>query len=183
MPLPQLTVQRHDLSTRALITLAGEIDHESAPLVRVSLERRLRDGVRAIDVDLASVTFCDCSGLNTFLRAAQRSTALGGTLRLHRPPTVLLRILAVTGCGSLLLGSPPGNRHLLLKRSPPRPYRPRRAAWSGWCPPFQDVCDDRQAQAGQSREPGDAASRATSVNSLCPTATSYGDFVRRLRMR
>jgi len=108
MPLPQLTVQRHDLSTRALITLTGEIDLESVLLVRVSLERCLREGIRAVDVDLASVTFCDCSGLNTFLRAAQQSEALGGTLRLHHPSNMLLRILAITGCGSLLLGSPSG---------------------------------------------------------------------------
>ncbi|MGX9890089.1 STAS domain-containing protein [Streptomyces sp. NPDC002276] len=106
MPLPQLTVHRHDRRTRALLTLAGEIDLESAPLVRVSLERCLQDGMRAIDVDLTSVTFCDCSGLNTFLRAAQLSKALGGTLRLHHPPTMLLRILDVVGGEFLLLGHP-----------------------------------------------------------------------------
>ena len=66
MALPQLTVHRRDRRTQALITLAGEIDLESAPLVRVSLERCLRDGIRAIDVDLTHVTFCDCSGLNAF---------------------------------------------------------------------------------------------------------------------
>ncbi|MDK1348972.1 STAS domain-containing protein [Streptomyces sp. 378] len=106
MPLPQLTVNRHDRSTRALITLAGEIDLESAPLVRVSLERCLLDGIRAIDVDLTPVTFCDCSGLNTFLRAAQETTVVGGTLRLHHPPTTLVRILDLTDCGFLLLGLP-----------------------------------------------------------------------------
>ncbi|WP_019073851.1 STAS domain-containing protein [Streptomyces hokutonensis] len=119
MPLPQLTVHRHDRRTRALLTLAGEIDLESAPLVLVYLERCLRDGMRAIDVDLASVTFCDCSGLNTFLRAAQQSEALGGTLRLHHPPTVLLRILDLVGDGFLLLGPSSGR--------PPSPRADTRA--------------------------------------------------------
>ncbi|GLP71023.1 hypothetical protein TUSST3_76430 [Streptomyces sp. TUS-ST3] len=108
MPQPQLTVYRHDRSTRALITLAGEIDLESAPLVRASLEECLRDGVRSIDVDLTPVVFCDCSGLNEFLLAAQQTTAVGGTLRLHHPPLMLARILDLVGCGFLLLGRPCG---------------------------------------------------------------------------
>jgi hypothetical protein len=58
MHLPQLTVYRHNRRTRTLITLVGEIDLESAPLVRASLEWCLRDGIRTIDVDLALVTFC-----------------------------------------------------------------------------------------------------------------------------
>ncbi|MFJ4819603.1 STAS domain-containing protein [Streptomyces sp. NPDC088801] len=106
MPLPQLTAHRHDQRKQALITLSGEIDLESAPLVRESLERCLRDGIRTIDVDLTAVTFCDCSGLSAFLHAAQQTTVAGGTLRLHHPPTTLARILDLTGCGFLLLGLP-----------------------------------------------------------------------------
>ncbi|MFI5688359.1 STAS domain-containing protein [Streptomyces sp. NPDC051636] len=114
MPLPQLTVHRHDRRNRALITLAGEIDLESAPLVRVSLEQCLRDGIRTIDVDLMPITFCDCSGLNAFLHAAQQTTVAGAALRLHHPPTTLARILDLTDCGFLLLGLPSG-------RLPPPP--------------------------------------------------------------
>ncbi|WP_371660491.1 STAS domain-containing protein [Streptomyces sp. NBC_00280] len=97
MPQPQLTVHRQDRGNRALITLAGEIDLESAPLVRLSLEQCLRDGIRAIDIDLTHVTFCDCSGLNAFLLAAQQTTAVGGTLRLHHPPPMLARMLDLIG--------------------------------------------------------------------------------------
>ncbi|GAA3988376.1 MULTISPECIES: STAS domain-containing protein [Streptomyces] len=109
MPLPQLTVCRHVRRNRALITLAGEIDLESAPLVRTALARCLSDGIRTIDVDLTSVTFCDCSGLNAFLYAAQQTTEAGGTLRLHHPPRTLSLILDFTGCGFLLLGLPVGH--------------------------------------------------------------------------
>ncbi|NBM17077.1 STAS domain-containing protein [Streptomyces sp. GC420] len=121
MSLPQLTVYRHDRRKRALITLVGEIDLESAPLVRVSLERCLRDGIRTIDVDLAPVTFCDCSGLNAFLRAAQQTTAASGVLRLHHPPTTLARILDLAGCGFLLLGLPYGHLPPPLGGTPAAP--------------------------------------------------------------
>ena len=104
----QLTVHRHDRRKRALITLAGEIDLDSAPLVRTALAQCLHDGIRTLDIDLALVTFCDCSGLNTFLRAAQRTAEAGGTLRLHHPPPALGLILALTGSEFLLLGVPLG---------------------------------------------------------------------------
>ncbi|MGW2572062.1 STAS domain-containing protein [Streptomyces sp. NPDC001537] len=106
MPLPQLTVYRRDRRKRALITLAGEIDLESAPLVRASVDQCLRDGIRAIDVDLTLVSFCDCSGLNTFLHAAQRTTEAGGSLRLHHPPPMLVLVVGLTGCGFLFRGPP-----------------------------------------------------------------------------
>lgn len=111
MPLTHLTVHRHDRRKRALITLVGEIDLESAPLVRAVLTQCLRDGIRTLDVDLTPVTFCDCSGLNVFLDAARTATAVGGTLRLHHPPRVLGLILDISGSQFLLpdgqLGCPP----------------------------------------------------------------------------
>jgi anti-sigma B factor antagonist len=106
MPLPQLSVYRHDRRARALITLAGEIDLASAPLVRESLARCLRDGIRIIDVDLTPATFCDCSGLSAFLHAARQTTVAGGALRLHHPPAMLTRIVDLVGCECLVLGLP-----------------------------------------------------------------------------
>jgi anti-anti-sigma factor len=108
MPIPQLTIYRHDQRHRALITLAGDIGLESAPLLRAALAQCLSDGIRIVDVDLTPVTCCDCSGLNAFLYAAQRTTEAGGILRLYNPPQSLGRILELTGCGYLLLGLPLG---------------------------------------------------------------------------
>ncbi|WP_405892940.1 STAS domain-containing protein [Streptomyces sp. NBC_00104] len=131
MSLPQLTVYRHDRRTRALITLSGEIDLASAPLVRDSLARCLRDGIRTIDVDLTPATFCDCSGLSTFLHAARQTTVAGGTLRLHHPPAMLARILDLAGCEFLVLGLPaahlPPPRGLGDTPAMPRPAPPHRS--------------------------------------------------------
>ena len=108
MPVPQLTIHRHDQRHRTLITLAGEIGLESAPLLRSTLAGCLSDGIRIIDVDLTPVTFCDCSGLNSFLYAAQKTTGAGGILLLHNPPPILGRILDLTGSGLRLLRLPFG---------------------------------------------------------------------------
>jgi anti-anti-sigma factor len=128
MPLPQLTVYRHDRRHRALITLAGEIDLESTPLVRTALERCLGDGIRTIDVDLTPVTCCDCSGLNAFLHASQQTTVTGGTLRLHHPPPMPALLVDLAGCGFLLLGLPFGHLSPPLGEAPaaPSPAAPHR---------------------------------------------------------
>ncbi|MFD6553833.1 STAS domain-containing protein [Streptomyces sp. NPDC058398] len=129
MPRPQLAVYRHDRGKRVLITLAGEIDLESAPLVRTALARCLSDGIRTIDIDLTPVTFCDCTGLNVFLHAAQQTTETGGTLQLHHPPPTLGLILDLTGSGFLLLDDPLGQLSLPLGDVPaPTAQTPRHRA-------------------------------------------------------
>ncbi len=103
-----LAVHRADAGGRALLTLAGEIDLDTAPLVRGALAQCRYDGVRAIDVDLAPVTFCDCSGLNAFLEASRLTRAAGGMLRLRHPSPMVARLFALTGTEVLLYGAPDG---------------------------------------------------------------------------
>ncbi|WP_316726857.1 STAS domain-containing protein [Streptomyces sp. 11x1] len=102
MPLTQLTVHRHDRTTRALVTLSGEIDLATAPLVYAELAGCLRDGMRTIDVDLMAVTFCDASGLNAFLTTFRLGAGAGTILRLHYPPPAMARVIELTGSGFLL---------------------------------------------------------------------------------
>jgi anti-anti-sigma factor len=101
-----LHAHRHDTKNRALITLTGEIDLTSAPLVRESLAQCLRDGIRTIDIDLATVTFCDCSGLNAFLDAFLLTAEAGGYLRLHGPSPAVSRLFTLAGSGALFVEGP-----------------------------------------------------------------------------
>jgi anti-anti-sigma factor len=118
MPIPQLKVYRHDRESRALLTLAGEIDIHTAPLVRESVEQCLRDGIRTIDIDLTAVAFCDCSGLNAFLHASQQTTAAGGSLQLHYPRPLVSRLVDLTDSGFLLRGLPLGRLLAPLQGGP-----------------------------------------------------------------
>jgi anti-sigma B factor antagonist len=122
---PTLNIYRYDTDNRALVTLTGEIDLNSAPLVHASLERCLRDGIRAIDVDVTAVTFRDSSGLNTFLYALLHTAAAGGSLQLHHPSPALERLVALTGSGSLFLSLPDA---FAGSRPPPRPSPVHQAA-------------------------------------------------------
>lgn len=122
MPLPRLNVHRQDHTTRTLITLAGEIDLATAPLVRTALAECLNDGMRITDVDLTEVTFCDASGLNAFLTASGLATKAGTILRLHHPPPIMIRIIEITGSGFLLHEVPTGRHEVPAGRPPSRPF-------------------------------------------------------------
>jgi anti-sigma B factor antagonist len=108
-----LNAHRRDSKNRATITLTGEIDLDSASLLRTCLAQCLRDGIRTIDVDLTTVTFCDCTGLNTFLTASILTAAVGGSLQLRYPSPSVSRLFELTDSGTFLL-APHDN--------PTRPY-------------------------------------------------------------
>ncbi|GAA2764165.1 hypothetical protein GCM10010103_32060 [Streptomyces paradoxus] len=116
MPFPRLNVHRRDHTTRSLITLSGEIDLATAPLVRAALAECLNDGMGITDVDLTGVTFCDASGLNVFLTASGLATEAGTILRLHHPPPIMARIIEITGSGFLVHELP--TRGTPSRRSP-----------------------------------------------------------------
>ncbi|WTS84519.1 STAS domain-containing protein [Streptomyces sp. NBC_00487] len=133
MPLPQLNVYRHDHTTRALITLAGEIDLATTPLVHTALTGCLRDGISSVDVDLTAVTFCDASGLNVFLTASRLAVDAGATLQLHCPPPIMARIIDMTGSG-FLLDRPHAVRPSSHRPSSHRPPSHRAPAVKGGTP-------------------------------------------------
>lgn len=104
--LSSLNIHRHDRGSYATISLAGELDLETAHSVRVMTEGCLRDGIRTVDIDLTLLTFCDVSGLNAFLAAARLTTAAGGSLFLRHPSPLLTRLLDLTATGFLLYDRP-----------------------------------------------------------------------------
>jgi anti-sigma B factor antagonist len=100
--LPSFKLSRHDCGYRTMITLAGEIDLHAAPTLCVMVEDCLRKGIRTITIDLAALDFCDVSGLNAFLAAAERTASQKGSLRLLHPRPQMARLLALSGAGFLL---------------------------------------------------------------------------------
>jgi anti-anti-sigma factor len=104
----------HRLGERATIRLAtrgpapvtvsvtGEIDLACADELTTLLRTTLDAYPQGIELDLASVCFCDCSGLGAVLtaRASARRRGRHFTLGPHSP--VVARLLELTGTRSVL---------------------------------------------------------------------------------
>ncbi|MFD5461885.1 STAS domain-containing protein [Kitasatospora sp. NPDC127059] len=97
-----LHVAAEDRASERIVTVAGELDHDSADVLRTVLARPLRDGVRRIVVDLAELRFCDSTGLNILLRARIDAEAAGRTLEVARPRPIVARLFEVTGADTVL---------------------------------------------------------------------------------
>lgn len=88
-----LSVQ--ELGSRAVITLAGEIDLQNSPQLRQTLLDLFGDHLEVV-VDLAGVTYIDSSGIACFVEAYQlaRNRGLGFSLAAVSPQAMRVLKLA-----------------------------------------------------------------------------------------
>ncbi|MER7951896.1 STAS domain-containing protein [Streptomyces sp. NPDC096079] len=81
-------------NVRALVR--GEIDIQGAPELHRALARVLDGTHGCLVVNLAEVSFCDCSALNVLLRLNARARRTRGRLILEAPSTQVTRLLSLT---------------------------------------------------------------------------------------
>jgi anti-anti-sigma factor len=82
----------------ARLAVAGEIDLSNSDLLHVRLLNVLSMlHPRHIEVDLAEVTFLDCSGLTVLVVAGQAAARIGCRLRITDPQPAVRRVLDLTG--------------------------------------------------------------------------------------
>lgn len=89
-------VHRTDVDA-TIVEVAGELDLDSAPMLRAVLEDAVDRGDTRIVVDAANLRFCDSVGLSVLLTTHFSSEARGGYLRLAAPNEQLLHLLSVVG--------------------------------------------------------------------------------------
>jgi anti-sigma B factor antagonist len=80
-----------------VVCVAGQLDIDTAPVLRSAFEALLAESQPRIIADLSRVTFCDSIGLGTFAYAHSHCTARGGFIRLAAPTPFLARILDTVG--------------------------------------------------------------------------------------
>jgi anti-anti-sigma factor len=86
---------------QVVVYLDGELDIATVPHLARQLEPLAETGSRLI-LSLAAVRFCDCSGLNLFVRLQHRASAAGGWMYLAEPTPAIRRIIALTGLRDIL---------------------------------------------------------------------------------
>ena len=100
-PSDLLTVEISEPAPTARLTVAGEIDSSSAPLLREKLDTLFGSPVRELTIDLTAVTFLDSAGL-CVLAAAHRRAGSEVSLRVLAFSRAVIRPLQITGLWQLL---------------------------------------------------------------------------------
>ena len=85
----------------AVVVVSGELDIDSGPGLEAELAPLAAAG-RHLILDLASLRFCDCSGLSLFLRVQQRARAAGGSLHLAALTPRVLRVITAARLADVL---------------------------------------------------------------------------------
>lgn len=96
--VPEFAVTTSADGATTVVTVRGELDIGSAPLLRDALLRLIAgETVPDTVVDGSGVTFVDSSGLAVLLMAARRWSSAGKQLVLRNPSRSLWRIVELTG--------------------------------------------------------------------------------------
>ncbi|MGV9625437.1 STAS domain-containing protein [Streptomyces sp. NPDC003487] len=84
-----------------VLTLAGEIDHDTGATLRQALD--LAGGLRPrVVVDMRQVTFMDSTGINILITAHRALTQAGGWLRLADVEHSVMRTMQIVGIDALI---------------------------------------------------------------------------------
>jgi anti-sigma B factor antagonist len=95
------------LDSGVFVTLFGELDTASAPVLRDCLTHLVNEGATYLEVDVSGLEFIDSTGLTVVMEQWHTLQALGGSLALLSPSPAILRMLDITGLAPLLLKSEP----------------------------------------------------------------------------
>jgi anti-anti-sigma factor len=98
----RLSLTVRDLGSSASVALSGELDHDTADLLRQQLDRCLDDLGRVhLILDLTDLQFCDSTGLNVLLGARLRAEPRGGAVHLAAMRPAVARVFEVTGAAAV----------------------------------------------------------------------------------
>jgi anti-anti-sigma factor len=105
-PSLALAIEVSDTGATSTLALAGELDLSTAAKLQAAIDEQVGRGRHRLVVDLAELTFCDSTGLTTFVRGNRDCTAKGGWLRLAGARGHVARVIGISGLLEVLAYQP-----------------------------------------------------------------------------
>jgi anti-anti-sigma factor len=87
---------------RAVLSIAGDVDLATAPIVLNKIESLFREPIAALALDLAAVTFLDSSGIAALLKAHTLAVEHGVPIAFASVSPEVRRIVRSTGVADVL---------------------------------------------------------------------------------
>jgi anti-sigma B factor antagonist len=102
MQADNLQIEVRSESDRVVLSLHGELDLASAPLLQDELDSAETDDPTLMVLDLDDLEFIDSTGLRVILAAHERSQERGQMLALTRGSQQVQRLMSITRAGEHL---------------------------------------------------------------------------------
>lgn len=122
-PLAPLGIAVRLTSQATIVTLTGELDLATVPMLDARLAALGGQRAPHLVVDVTALTFCDCSGLGALVRARNQAAARGGWLRLCGAADPLTKTIKIARMASAL-PCYPGLADALAASAPASPTLP-----------------------------------------------------------
>jgi anti-sigma B factor antagonist len=90
-------VTEHDIRRRIVLSVAGEIDIATAPILATAVDRALAAGAAELWIDLAATRFLDASGIHVLAQAKTRARELDRQFVVICPRGRVRRVLEICG--------------------------------------------------------------------------------------
>ena len=97
----RLTVGVRTEGRSEVVTVAGELDHHTAEVLRAPLDDALDRGRTRLVVDCSQLEFCDSTGLNVLLGTRLKAEEAGGEVHLAAMLPVVARVFEITGADTV----------------------------------------------------------------------------------
>jgi anti-anti-sigma factor len=92
-----LDLSTRQVADRAVVSVGGEVDLETASQLGDHALDALRDGSPHLVLDLAGVTFMDSTGLQVLLTIMRRAELAGGSMAVAGASRTVRKLLSLTG--------------------------------------------------------------------------------------
>ena len=92
-----LSVSTSDHGALTIVHVGGEIDVDTAPLLREALDKQVAAGRTDLFVDLEDVTFMDSTGLGVLVGRLKLVRGQNGSLRIVSSQDRILKVFKITG--------------------------------------------------------------------------------------
>jgi anti-sigma B factor antagonist len=102
-PPDSLRITVQDTSGGPVVNLTGYLDLATTPMLKAACTEVLRGSAdQRVAADLARLSFCDCTGMNTLLHIHRLAQETDGWLRLCGAGTTFHKVLRITGLAPTL---------------------------------------------------------------------------------
>lgn len=105
----EFSIVRQNSRNAARVTVTGDVDLVTAPLMQGMLVAAVQDG-RHVIVDLSGVTFMDAQGLTALVTAYRQSRGKRGSLQVEGVSAQIARLFRITKTDSVLRPEATGSR-------------------------------------------------------------------------
>jgi anti-sigma B factor antagonist len=92
----------HNEGQARVISVIGELDLASSPVLQQELDRMFKSDAELLIVDLRELEFMDSTGLSLIVKAHQRADELGQRFAVVKGPQQVERLLNMTGVAERL---------------------------------------------------------------------------------